>query len=230
MAIVKKYKSVVLAVENKAEGVYTVTFAPESGKYRYSPGQFLHLAIDNEYDGSSQWPESRCFSLQSSPDEEVARITYAVKGNFTRDMEACLTEGCEVWLKMPYGDLFEQEHDKTKTVFISGGTGITPFLSLFTHDSFAQYHHPVLYAGFRDKTQYFYQNELLGASSINAGFSYKLQFQDTDGMLDIDRILNEQGTDAFYFISGPPVMIKLFKEKLISGGLSEKQVLTDDWE
>jgi NAD(P)H-flavin reductase len=32
------------------------------------------------------------------------------------------------------------------------------------------------------------------------------------------------------FISGPPSMIKTFKQKLIANGVSDKQVLTDDWE
>ena len=82
------------------------------GRYKYYPGQFLHLAIDHEYDGSGQWPESRCFSMQSNPDEKTIKITYAVKGRFTKQMEEKLKIGSEVWLKLPYGDLFTQPHKK----------------------------------------------------------------------------------------------------------------------
>ena len=75
-------------------------------------------------------------------------------------MEKSLKVGSEVWLKLPYGDLFTQPHNKTNTVFIAGGTGITPFLSLFTHESFTEYINPKIYLGFRSKEYNIYQSEL----------------------------------------------------------------------
>jgi len=133
--LAKKYKSELINILNPFEGIYTLEFESLNGKYKYHPGQFLHIALDEEYDGSGQWPDSRCFSMQSNPNEETIKITYAVKGEFTRQMEQQLKVGTEVWLKLPYGDLFTQPHNKTNTVFIAGGTGITPFLSLFTHET-----------------------------------------------------------------------------------------------
>ena len=227
--MVKKYKATIVAIENKIEGVYTLSFSSEKG-FKYSPGQFLHIAIDPEYDGCGQWPESRCFSLQSSPTEEYAKITYAVKGDFTRQMENTLKLGSEVWLKLPYGDLFEQEHNKAKTVFIAGGTGITPFLSLFTDSSFKEYTKPVLYAGFRDKKMNLYQNELETAKKINRNLVVNIINQNEDGILNIDKMLTENQLDSSFFISGPPIMIKLFKQSLIEKGVPSGYVLTDDWE
>lgn len=229
MAIVKKYKATIVDVENKIEGVYTLSFSSERG-FKYSPGQFLHLAIDTDYDGSGQWPESRCFSLQSSPADEYAKITYAVKGEFTRQMEQVIRVGAEVWLKLPYGELFDQEHHKSKTVFISGGTGITPYLSLFTDASFATYNRPVLYSGFRTADFNLYTKELDRAAQINPNLKFCPVYQDVDGILDIERIYNENGSDASYFISGPPVMIKLFKQALLQKGVPALNILTDDWE
>jgi len=229
MAIVKKYQVTIVAIENKIEGVYTLSFSSEKG-FKYSPGQFLHLAIDPEFDGSGQWPESRCFSMQSSPSEEYVRITYAIKGDFTRQMEKTLKVGSEVWLKLPYGELFEQEHKKVRTVFIAGGTGVTPFLSLFTHSSFTEYTNPVLYAGFRDKTMNLYQDELETAKKINRNLIVNIIYQNEAGMIDIEKILTDNQTDCSFFISGPPVMIKLFKQSLIEKGVPASNVSTDDWE
>ncbi len=227
MAIVKKQKATVIGIENKIEGVYTLTFASEKG-FRYAPGQFLHLAIDDSYDGSGQWPESRCFSLQSSPTENNARISYSVKGEFTRMMEQQLKVGSEVWLKLPYGELFEQEHNKANTVFIAGGTGVTPFLSLFTHESFRTYENPNIYLGFRSKEFNLYNFEL--ENLCNDTKFVKLVFENVDGVLNINSIFDENGTSASYFISGPPVMIKLFKASLLNNGVPSSNVLTDDWE
>lgn len=228
--IVKKYKARIVSIENNIEGVYTLTFSADGKKFRYSPGQFLHIAIDAEYDGSGQWPESRCFSIQTSPEEEYLKITYAVKGEFTKKMERELKVGGDVWLKMPYGELFELGHDTNNTVFISGGTGITPYLSLFTDSSFANYKNPVLYAGYRNQGFNIYKNELEKALVINPEFKIYNVYEDRDGILNIEKIYKENGKTPSYFISGPPAMIKDLKFALLTYGVVREMVLTDDWE
>jgi ferredoxin-NADP reductase len=226
MAIVKKYKSFVTSVSNPVPGVYTVEFRSLNGRFKYLPGQFLHLALDNDYDGSGQWPESRCFSMQSNPDEENIRITYAVKGRFTKMMEQHLKVGSEVWLKLPYGDLFTRPHDKVNTVFIAGGTGITPFLSLFTHSSFAEYKNPRIYLGFRSKAYNIYDKELNFVRLCKP----KIYYNDVEGQLDIQRILEENGATCDYFIIGPPAMIKSIENYLTGNSIEKDQIKTDDWE
>lgn len=224
----KKYKSELISILNPFEGIYTLEFRSLGSKYKYHPGQFLHIAIDEEYDGSSQWPESRCFSMQSNPAEETIRVTYAVKGEFTRQMEQTLKVGSEVWLKLPYGDLFQQSHNKTNAVFIAGGTGITPFVSLFTHESFNEYINPKIYLGFRSKEYNIYADEL--DRSRNSSKFEKSFYEDKDGILNIQSIADENRTESNYFISGPPMMIKAFKQALIEKGVSARNILTDDWE
>lgn len=239
--LAKKYKSQVISIRNPFEGIYTVEFASERGKYKYLPGQFLHIALDEDYDGSSQWPDSRCFSMQSNPNEETIKITYAVKGGFTKQMEQQLKVGSEVWLKLPYGDLFTQPHNKLNTVFIAGGTGITPFLSLFTHESFNEYINPKIYLGFRSKAYNIYQSELdhmiqlrnnllvLERKAVEGEF-VKSYIEDTDGIINIQQIFLDNGILSNYFISGPPAMIKAFKQALITKEVPASNVLTDEWE
>jgi predicted ferric reductase len=170
--------------------------------------------------------------MQSNPNEETIKITYAIKGEFTHQMEQQLKVGSEFWLKLPYGDLFTQPHKKTNTVFIAGGTGITPFLSLFTHESFNQYINPKIYLGFRTKEYNIYEPELNAVKQSLSSVKPCVTtfYQDFDGVIDINQILNENGTDSSYFISGPPLMIKLFKKALIEQGVPTDNILTDDWE
>lgn len=226
--LAKKYLSEVVSITNPFKGIYTVEFKSLERPYKYAPGQFLHVAIDEEYDGIGQWPESRCFSMQSDPAEDVIRITYAVKGNFTQEMEKSLKVGREVWLKLPFGELFTQLHNKTNTVFIAGGTGVTPFLSLFTNDSFREYLNPKIYLGYKNEDYYIYQNEFAAIKNDNAQIT--IFFENKDGIIDIAKIQELNGNDSSYFISGPPAMIKIFKEKLIELGVPKENVLTDDWE
>lgn len=226
--LAKKYLSEVISVENPFKGIYTIEFKSLERPYKYAPGQFLHIAIDEEYDGIGQWPESRCFSMQSDPAEEVIRITYAVKGNFTQEMEKTLKVGREVWLKLPFGELFTQPHNKNNTVFIAGGTGVTPFLSLFTHESFRDYQNPKIYLGYKNEDYYIYQKEFAAIKNDNAQIT--IFYENKDGVIDLMKIYEQNGNASSYFISGPPTMIKIFKKKLSELGVPEENILTDDWE
>jgi ferredoxin-NADP reductase len=226
--LAKKYKSKVISILNPFDDIYTLEFKSLGRKFKYHPGQFLHLSIDYNYDGIGQWPDSRCFSMQSNPSEENIRITYAIKGRFTKKMKDMLRVGSEIWLKLPYGDLFTQVHSKKDTVFIAGGTGITPFLSLFTHKSFSEYLNPKIYLGFRSKSYNNYNEEL--DRSDNQTKFVKIFNEDKEGIIDIENIYNENRDANSYFISGPPTMIKTFKLSLIANGVPKNQILTDDWE
>ena len=226
--LAKKYRSIIVSISNPYKGLYTVEFKSLGGKFKYYPGQFLHLALDQNYDGTDQWPDSRCFSMQSNPSEETIRISYSVKGEFTKQMEDQLAVGTEVWLKLPYGDLFTQPHSKENTVFIAGGTGITPYLSLFTSSFFNEYVNPRIYLGYKSRSYNIYQNEM--NSMDNTSMRINIFYQDQDGIIDIDQIRRENRSDSNFFISGPPVMIKTFKQALIDSGVSASNVLTDDWE
>jgi predicted ferric reductase len=227
---VKKYKSKIVSIKNQIQGLYTIELYPLGSKFKYNPGQFLHLSIDENYDGIVQWPESRCFSMQSNPEEETIRLSYAIKGKFTRQMEQSLKIGSAVWLKLPYGNLFTQDHNKINTVFIAGGTGVTPFLSLFSHRSFGEYINPKIYLGFRSSTYNIYQTELRSALKNSKSVELNISYEDESGILDIANIYNENGISPDYFLSGPTEMITSFKTFLINKGIPISKIITDDWE
>ncbi|MDR2733142.1 MAG: FAD-dependent oxidoreductase [Spirochaetota bacterium] len=229
MPLVKKYPSRVTKTGNPLEGLYDVTLESLGRSYSYLPGQFLHLALDT-YDPSSPWPESRCFSMRSAAASGSIRLTFAVKGNFTRRMAAELLPGKEVVVKLPYGELFSRAHDRARTVFIAGGTGVVPFLSLFSDPSFDVYENPCLWLGVREERYHIYGAELQDARKRNMSFHVHTVCQDREGVLDIAKIFSNHGQAATYFISGPPIMIKGFRDYLLAHGLTAEQVCTDDWE
>ena len=104
MAVVRKIPCMVRAVTDHGERVYTVELEPSTAVPRFKPGQFLHLALD-AYEPGGFWPESRVFSIASSPaHRDRLAITYAVKGAFTTRMERELAPGGRVWVKLPYGE------------------------------------------------------------------------------------------------------------------------------
>jgi ferredoxin-NADP reductase len=227
--MVKKYPAEVISINQFIENMFTVKMRSTGRKFRFYPGQFLHLALD-EYDPSEGWPESRCFSMQNPPGEDYIVITFSVKGEYTRRMADELRVGAEITLKLPYGDLFIEDHNKKNTVFIAGGTGITPFLSLFNDESFTQYSNPKLFSGFRNQSMNLYTNEINKAVEVNPSFMIKNYYEEEDGIIDVVDILDGAAEDSTFFISGPPEMITFFKKSLYTKGVGENQIRTDDWE
>ena len=125
MATPQKLRCLINKITAHGDHVYTVDLAPEWPLPRFKPGQFLHLALDS-YDPSGFWPESRVFSIASSPAQRNdLRISYSVRGRYTSRMENELHEGRMVWVKLPYGDFVIR--DLGNVALLAGGTGITAF-------------------------------------------------------------------------------------------------------
>ena len=229
MGLVKKYSVIVKEIEHPLPNIYVVVFESQNGIFRYKPGQFLHLTLD-EYDPSRQWPESRCFSIQTSPQQEYLKITYSVKGDYTKRIAQELTVGKNVWIKMPYGELFSTLSPKTHCVFIAGGTGVTPYLSLFSSEQFRSFESPVLYFGAHSEQYNIYKKEFEQACRFNPSFKIISKYEDIAGLLNIDHILQQNSLQSVYYLSGPPKMIKSFKIFLASKNVPRSNIKTDEWE
>lgn len=227
--LVKKYSAEVVSITNPVDSLYLLELRSKEKPFKFLPGQFLHLALD-EYDPSRGWPESRCFSIQAQNGPDRIIISFSAKGRFTTRMALELKEGKEISVKLPYGSLFNDVPATSKCVFIAGGTGITPFLSLFSDKSFEIYKNPSLYAGFRSKNHNLYETYLSRAKEINKGFEFYIKYEDTDGILDIGEILMKEKPELLYFLSGPPQMIKAFRQHLENSGIEKANIRTDDWE
>jgi NAD(P)H-flavin reductase len=198
------------------------------------PGQFLHLALD-PYDPGSFWPESRIFSI-AKVNRETNSLTlcYSVKGIFTSRMQAELSVGKPVWIKLPFGD-FVVASD-AETVLIAGGTGITPFVQHLA----ANHEKPcMLVYGARDKAALLFKQEIdqavLRHPLLRTFYFVEETEKDTDllsGRLNINWILEQTVhlNNPVFYLSGPPIMIKMFTKDLLDNSIQAGNIRTDAWE
>jgi len=246
MAVVRKIYCDVLHLTQHDEGVYSVYLAPHKKLPKFRPGQFCHLAID-DYDPSSFWPESRAFSIASSPkNREQLRICYSVVGNFTQRMQRNLYPGRGVWVKLPYGEFVVGDHQCT--VLVAGGTGISPFLA-FIEDLQEYNRHKVylVYGARNEKLLIDVQMMLKKAMTISNfslvlfsenGFnsttlaSSKAKCHCIEGRINSKLLtkLIAKDSSASIYLSGPPAMISKFKDDLKRDGVSPDHVYIDAWD
>jgi ferredoxin-NADP reductase len=212
---------------------------PEELVPAFRPGQFLHLALD-AYDPSKQWPESRVFSIASSPARSSSlRITFAVKGRFTERMAREAGEGSRVWLKLPFGSFTMEENGRPKAL-IAGGTGITPFVSFLEYAVDTSVRSPIfLYYGVRTPDLIIYDGLLKECGARIPGFTLNIfveretrqKSSTRAGRLDIDLIASELSHEnsVEYYISGPYDMVKNFRLALGGSGIDASRIFIDDW-
>jgi len=230
--IIRKYYAVVSNILNPVEDLYLIEFDTFEECIKYKPGQFLHLSIDKDYTGIDQWPESRCFSIFPSENPGNISIVYSVKGNYTMKMRDSLKIGSYVWIKLPYGNLFSDVQNKQDCVFIAGGTGVSPFMSLFYHTTFYTYLNPTIYLGLKSSKYDIYSFMIKNAFEKNKIplENYLLYHEDNEGLLNIDEIFAKHGQNKDYFISGPPEMILKFVSLLRNNGVNDKNIHFDKWD
>jgi ferredoxin-NADP reductase len=241
MTVVQKMRCCVECITDHGEHVYTIDLTPEKRAPIFKPGQFLHLAID-PYDPSGFWPDSRVFSIASSPHQrERLSITYSVRGRFTARMESELAEGKFVWIKMPYGDFVID--GASDVVLFAGGTGITAFTAFLDGLTQAFPHKVYLAYGVRNSSLFIYldlaQRRAAMVSQFqpfyfveqDAGGESAIQSQ-TVGRLSVKAMWQhiENPPTATYYISGPPPMLKTISHDLNESGIRADAIRTDAWE
>jgi ferredoxin-NADP reductase len=230
VAVVRRIACAVERVIDHGERVYSVELRPSMSVPRFRPGQFLHLALDSP-DRDGFWPDSRVFSIASSPDErDRLAITYAVKGSFTTRMERELVDGAVVWAKLPYGEFFiDPARD---AVLMAGGTGMTAFTAFLRSLLPSHDRRVALYYGARTRDLFVFGDLAREAERRVPGVTSHLVDEATDGRLSAAMVAQTTSylDRPLYYLSGPPAMLASLTAQLIDRGVPPEDVRTDAWE
>lgn len=114
-------------IEQPAHDIVRLYIASDSDKrVGFLPGQFCYLRLHTSETGGEEHP----FTLSSSPTTTTIAMTIKNLGNYTAKL-AHLKTGTPVSIDGPYG-IFTPAADGRKKVFIAGGIGITPFMSILS--------------------------------------------------------------------------------------------------
>jgi ferredoxin-NADP reductase len=230
VAVVRRIPCFVRGITDHGERVYTVELEPSMTVPRFTPGQFLHLAID-PFDGADFWPESRVFSIASSPREhDRLSITYAVKGAFTIRMERELVPGARVWAKLPYGEFVIDP--STDSVLFAGGTGVTAFtayLQSLTSDASSRV---LLFYGARTESLFVYGPLVEACARHVPHLTCHLVCEETQGRLEVDAAWRAVSSldDPVFYLSGPPAMLDALTRQLRDRDVSLERIRIDAWE
>jgi len=223
-------------VERETHNVWNFTFKPPDGadRFDFMPGQFQFLTF-NKGRG-----EEHPFTISSSPAlPGVHTATIKESGDFTRGI-SMVRPGDLLAVQAPFGRFSYLLHPQEKDiVFIAGGIGITPIMSMLRHmrDSAAEMDVHLLYAN-QSEADIVFKKELEELASEKAPRLRVTHVLDRPGegwtgergRIDWPMIKKNVSGDlkakAFY-LCGPPPMMNALITSLIENGVPSRQVRTE---
>ena len=218
-------------VHRETDNTWSLTLEPpeESHRFAFLPGQFHFVSL---YRGDRYDSEEHPFTISSSPSEHsILRSTIKASGDFTGTV-GNTRPGDRARVQGPFGRFSHLLHpEETDLVFIAGGIGITPLMSMLRHmrDTDAELRVLLLY-GNRTEEDIVFREELEAMTQLPASRLEVVHvFSNADtswdgerGYVDQECILRhcgEQLSRKAFYICGPPPMMDLVSRALRSLGV-----------
>ena len=242
--LVRRFDYVVTEARELDPEVVEITMAPVSRALHAKPGQFVFVTfysdrfnaqfhpISMRAAGSSAVIELRPgesreqfhpFSLTSTSNDSELKLVVKAVGSFTRALHL-LEPGAGARVEGPYGEFSYLNVDSPRQVWLAGGIGITPFLSM------ARSLEPggrqiLLMHGVKTRSEAFFADELEQIARRVPDLSVQIVPEDEAGFINVAMIGSEFGLeDTDFFIVGPPAMERALSEQLVAKGVPEARI------
>lgn len=228
----RKHPYLLSAVDKLNHSVHQFSFAGPPLMHR--PGQFAYLTVVHK---GKRLP-SHPFTISSSPLQKDIVFSIKASGDFTSELPA-LPPGSSAFIEGPYGRFSHTNFNgDARLLFIAGGVGITPMLSMLrilrTDDPDR---HILLLWGNRTAADVFLLEELKDIQRSMKNFRMVHIFSELQsdveglgehsfGFIDsqvISEYAGQPGSDEV-FLCGPPAMIKLVKPELRTLGYKSRRL------
>jgi propane monooxygenase reductase subunit len=207
----------------------------EPETFKFFPGQYVDFAVpDTE--------ETRAFSMANTSARESGQFEFIIKiypdGLFSHFLDTQVSPGDQLHVTGPFGVFTLRENRDGDIVFIGGGAGMAPILSLLRSmaergiDRKATY-----YYGARTKKDLCFEEELRELEGKLPNFQYVPALSepedddDWDGPVGLitdvvkERESDLSGVDSY--VCGPPPMVEAALDLLPTLGVEEKHIFYD---
>jgi predicted ferric reductase len=222
---------VVESVEPAAQDAWELTLTAQGHDgIRFQPGQFAWVTLGTSPFAIREHP----FSFSSSA-EHPDRVSFTVKelGDFTTALDR-FEPGTRAYLDGPYGVFSYERNEAAGFVFIAGGIGISPIMSMLRTLADRDDRRPmVLLFGAPTRADVALDEELDELSErLDLRVTYVLEdppegWEGETGVLSpevLDRHLPRWRGGTQYFVCGPDVMMDAVESSLLERGVPEDHI------
>jgi predicted ferric reductase len=219
--------------EVRAETETTNTLVLEAVDHegmKFEPGQFSWIKLA----GTPFTVEEHPFSMSSSA-EQRSRLEFGIKalGDFSSSV-GDIPVGTRAFLDGPHGAFTIDRYPAPGYVFIAGGVGITPIMSILRTLADRDDPRPALLVYAEKSWEEMAYRDALSELSKRIDLTVVHVLEDppegwegesgfVDGAL-LDRVLPRERFSRAHFICGPPVMMDAVRAALIERGVPESRI------
>ncbi len=214
--------------ENIAEGTVKVTFSFVDSEFVFKSGQYVRVTIPKLIYEDPRG-NSRDFSIASSPNiKNAVSVSFRISQSGFKQTLIQSPLGIPINIEGPFGVFTLPEDAVMPVVFIAGGIGITPFLSMISFATEEKSLHKImlLYVNHSPESSAFLE-KLEELEKMNPNFSYRKHYGPLDEMFIRNNIENPK--DFFWYIAGPPGMVGKARKIIMSLGAVEEKIRVEEF-
>jgi predicted ferric reductase len=213
------------AVAPLSARVIQIEMAPVDRAMRFSAGQFVF--VDFHQEGISS--EAHPFSITSPPGEKSLGIAVSFLGDYTSRLKQ-LRPGAGARVEGPFGRFSYHNYPNRNQIWIAGGIGITPFVSMARTLKGSDYNIDLYYC-VNTEGEAVFLDELSGLSKRDSNFRVILLFADVQGFLTAATVRELSGDlgDKDILLCGPTPMMKSLTDQFRGYGVKSGQIHTDEF-
>lgn len=224
--LIRKHNYTVRAVYRVSPEVLELEMVPDGKSMDFTAGQFVFMAVK----GKLFYGDYHPFSISSGPSQNELRLTVKSLGPFTRGLVS-VAPGSKVAIEGPYGRFSYAALKNKYQIWVAGGIGITPFLSM-ARTFYGLDHRIDLVYAVHDLSEAVYSQELLMISRANPMFRVFLFDSVRYGHLDAAKLSQMcQGlAGKEIFLCGPPPMMASLRKQLRKSGVGDGNIHSEEFQ
>lgn len=213
-----------------ATGTLQVTFQVNE-EFNFVPGHYIFVTLINPPYADDR-SNRRHFSIVNSPDEKgIITIATRIRDSGFKKSLKELSLGTEVELGPISGSFVLPEDTSKPLVFVAGGIGITPFISMlrYVKNHNLNYKITLLYSN-RDQASTAYLEEVQKFKSILT-MTEDPAWQGEKRRIDANFIKEyfPQVNTNTYFVVGPPPMVDAVQKALLEAGVEINNIKIENF-
>ncbi len=234
------YDTRLKAREEVAEGTMAFHLDKPFG-FEFKPGQYIDLTVVNPPETDSEG-NIRTFSLASAPYQDDLVVATRMRDTAFKRVLKKAPLGAPLEFDGPMGSFTLHKNASRPAVFLAGGIGITPFLSIIRQAAKDRLAHQLylFYSNRRPEDAAFLE-ELSRLPEAYSNFYFipsmsemaksKRPWNGETGFIDREMLMRHlpQLQGPVYYIAGPPAMVGAMRKILAGAGVDEDDVRTEEF-